>query len=425
MKLKNTIFYKSLSALYDLNSYTPNRTKSLIIDAIYQGLLIGKDGLEQAKLEMALDTARGTWLDLWGDTFGVYRVDKETDDKYRIRIIQEIISPKNTIPSLKEATSRFLETYKHQHIHPTDIKVYEPWTGLLILDERGTLDGKGRIVSNDYWRHAVIDIALPDTSLITPDLIEYLNTIKAGGVKIVFSISPIWGIIKDPNKEEKQHKVLQKIKRNPEITPKINNSIFKTLYEYHNEEMNTGNGGGILDESLYLDGKQKVFWEGINFTRTMYATGVLRNHLSSAVLSLTNYEHIDKPNMTIQEGINLEEKSFNGTRINEGRLTLTQGNIQVKKRYVTNKGYIPYTKARFNPNNYLFPYDNILDFMSFEELEDLNPSIQDFFYAFENPSRSDNKELNTKINEIKQGKIKETYSIHSMQYPIEITTVAI
>ena len=149
----NSIFYKSLSALYNLNQDKDGKTKSIIVDSIYKGLLIGKEGLDQAKLEMALKSATGTWLDFWGNFYGVFRINKELDDPYRERIIEEIIAPKSTIPALKRATSRYLRTYQGQSLDSASVKVFEPWTHLLKFDERGTLDGTGRLISYDYWTY--------------------------------------------------------------------------------------------------------------------------------------------------------------------------------------------------------------------------------------------------------------------------------
>ena len=76
-ELLNSIFYKSLIALYKLNIGADGRAKSLIIDAIFQSLVIQKDGLNVAILEMALETASGEWLDYWGNTFGDLEIMKK------------------------------------------------------------------------------------------------------------------------------------------------------------------------------------------------------------------------------------------------------------------------------------------------------------------------------------------------------------
>lgn len=420
MNFLNSIYYKSLSALYNLNVDANGRTKNIIVDAIFKALVMGKQGLDEAKLEMALETASGYWLDVWGKTFGVYRVANEKDDHYRIRIIEEVIAPKNTIPALKRATSRYLDTYKNQYVDPTDIRIFEPWTELIILDTRGQIDDNGRLVSHDYWNHGVIDISLPDTSLITKDLIDYLNEIKAAGVKITFSISPVWGIVKDPNKDKNKYNVWLKIHQRFFIQIARANRAFGLL-ERQFLGIDDSSTGGIIDQSLLIEGPQKVFFEGINLTRSFYATGPIRRHFNSAVLSLNEYEYLDKENMTIGDAYKLENEVINGKREKEGRLTYLQGGLVIKRRKAAtnNISYLPYTKVNSNKEGYLFPYDSILDYMSFDELRQYSGimyiTVEDFFYALSNPKVKENEKIDKALRDIKLDKMKESTRIESYQ----------
>ena len=130
MKFLNSIYYKSLVALYKLNTNKDGRAKSIIIDAIFEALVIGKDGLNSAIMQMALETATDDWLDFWGNFLGIYRMYDEEDNEYRLRIIEEIIAPKSTIPALKKATARFLKNNHKINVGEDSITIFEPWTEL-------------------------------------------------------------------------------------------------------------------------------------------------------------------------------------------------------------------------------------------------------------------------------------------------------
>lgn len=67
MKFINSIYYKVLVAVYKLNENSSDTSKNVIVNAIWQALIIGKDGIDKAMLEMALETATEDWLDFWGN----------------------------------------------------------------------------------------------------------------------------------------------------------------------------------------------------------------------------------------------------------------------------------------------------------------------------------------------------------------------
>lgn len=143
--------------------------------------------LDQMKLEVCLRTATGKWLDLWGYYFNIPRKSGELDEIYSERIISTIIEPKATVMALKKAASKWLNLTNGDNWEPNDITVFEPWTELLVLSHRGRLSHVGRLPSADYWSHCVVDLALPDETELNVELMEYLNTIKAAGVKLAWS----------------------------------------------------------------------------------------------------------------------------------------------------------------------------------------------------------------------------------------------
>lgn len=189
MKLKSTIFTKSLRALYKINMDKSNEVHMAIIEALYTIFVEVKEDVNQATLEMCLKTATGIWLDAWGSYFFIPREPGEADQAYADRIIAEVIEPKVTVDALKRATVRWLNRKNGDDWEPDDVIIYEPWTGLMKLSHRGTLSDSARLWSPNYWTHCVIDIQLPDASELTEELITYLKTIKAAGVQIVWSIT--------------------------------------------------------------------------------------------------------------------------------------------------------------------------------------------------------------------------------------------
>lgn len=335
MKFLNSIYYKTLVALYKLNTDKDGRSKSVLIDAMFEALSIGDRGLQEAKLNMALDTAKGEWLDYWGYIFWVVRDLGEEDDTYRKRIIEEIIAPKNTIEALKRATARKVNKDHKENFIPESIRIFEPWTELIKLDERGYLDGKGRLISYDYWIYSVIDISLPESSYITPDLIRYLNKIKAAGVKIVFSLAPRWDIVVDQLKEERRYHVFNKVYKNHYIEARENNNIaFSTIPTGDVSLIIDDLYNTILDGYGVLEGNRIIYWDGLERTRNYLATGVIRNHLGG-YLSLKDYADIlNKDDITIEEAYKLEEEAFKATREKEGRLSMTLKPIEIKRERI-------------------------------------------------------------------------------------------
>lgn len=372
MNFLNSIFYKSLVALYRLNIGADGRTKNVIIDAIYEGLLIGRNGLDIAKLEMALETATDDWLDFWGNTFGVLRWNGESDDDYRIRIIEEITAPKNTIEAIKQATARHLKRKnKNSTIEAKDVRVFEPWTELFKLDVRGYLDGTGRLISYEYWNYAVIDVSLPDSSLITPDLIKYLGKIKAGGVKIAFTISPVWEVVVDPLKEQRDLNIYQKIWQQVYSYVSDHFRGFQLLMDGATTKLPDSSVGSKLDVSGRLDGMANVFWEGIQHIREYYTSDVIRNPRGSALLDVLDYEYMNGGHeMTIGEAIAMEEESFIGTRDKEKPpvITLDPMVISQSMESLDNGVYVPYVVGKPLKDHLYFGVSDVFDFISPDDI---------------------------------------------------------
>lgn len=430
MNFLNSIFYKSLVALYRLNIEADGRTKNTIVDAIYEGLVIGRNGLDVARLEMALETATDDWLDFWGNTYNVLRWNDENDDDYRIRIIEEITAPKNTIESIKQATARHLKRKNRKStLEAKDVRVFEPWTQLFKLDVRGRLDGIERLISYEYWNYSVIDVSLPDSSLITPDLIKYLNKIKAGGVKIAFTISPIWEVVKDPIREQRDKNIYQKIWQQLYIYATDQFDGFRLLIEGASTKLMDSGMGSQLDVSGRLDGMANIFWEGIELTRQYYATGFIRNPLGSALLDVTDYENMSGKELTIEEAILMEEDSFNGTRVEEKKpvITLDAMTITTSMESLDNGSYVSYIIGNPSSELYYFDQSDIFDFISADDIlaEVSNVTLGEIEEALADPTAL-NKNATTKAFQgLVRNLMDDTNYRESEQRPMTITTTRI
>lgn len=195
VELKNSIFAKTLRSLYKINLNKSSEVHSIVIDAIFKALVMAEGDLNQAKLEMAINTATGSWLDYWGDFFNIPRERKESDEQYSVRIIQETVEPKVTLNAIKRAAARWLNRKNDTNYTQEDITVFEPWKYLLKYSQRGFLSGNAKMTDAEYWRYGVIEVSIPDTESISFELMSYLNTIKAAGVQIFYSYRPYWEVI--------------------------------------------------------------------------------------------------------------------------------------------------------------------------------------------------------------------------------------
>lgn len=196
MKLMDSIFAKYLRTIYSLNLNKSNKVHNIVISAIFKSFLMIEDDIDHMKLEVCLKTATGEWLDLWGYYFNIPRKSGESDEIYSDRIISTVIEPKATLNALKKSTAKWLNLNKGDNWDASDVRAFEPWTELLVLSHRGELSHIGRLPSPDYWSHCVVDMSLPDETELSLELIEYLNTIKAAGVKLVWSrVMSGWGVL--------------------------------------------------------------------------------------------------------------------------------------------------------------------------------------------------------------------------------------
>lgn len=189
-------FINYLRGIYDLNLNNTSEVHKAVIESIHDSFIMSEGDVNQMRLELSIKTATGYWLDCWGDYFAVQRKLNESDDEYSSRIIASVISPKSTIPALKDHIVTFLNTTSDKNYTPDDVKIVEPWTQLSKYSHVGKLNDNARLFSSDYYCHAVIDITIPEN--VTKDLIDLVKSVKAAGVKAVWSSNTNWDIVTTP-----------------------------------------------------------------------------------------------------------------------------------------------------------------------------------------------------------------------------------
>ena len=165
-----------------------------VIQSMYDSFIMADNDLNLFRLELCLSTASGIWLDYWGDFFTVQRKLDEEDEVYAKRIIDSIIKPKTTIPALKSHIVDFLNEKYNTNYGVNDVSIKEPWQEIGKLSHKGILSDSSRFFSGDYYSHAVMDISIPEE--ITDDLVDLIMSIKAAGVKIVWSFLNTYDVIK-------------------------------------------------------------------------------------------------------------------------------------------------------------------------------------------------------------------------------------
>lgn len=126
-----------------------------------------------SKIQSSLRTAKGEYLDLWGEWFYVTRRDDEEDDLYRERIIKFLLLKRGTNNAIVDALRDFLNDYDSY------INIYEPFTNIFYTN-KSKLDGEDHLMG-DYYRFAIIDITLGRKFPV--EIIDVINEFKPAGVK--------------------------------------------------------------------------------------------------------------------------------------------------------------------------------------------------------------------------------------------------
>uniref|UniRef100_A0AAU8GUL7 Virion structural protein n=1 Tax=Mammaliicoccus phage MSShimriz1 TaxID=3230127 RepID=A0AAU8GUL7_9VIRU len=134
--------------------------------------LIETDAIE-SKLQSSLKSSTGTYLDNFGDWFGVYRKKDEEDDKYRARIIKYLLLKRGTNNAIIEAIKDYLEDSN------ADVSIYEPFRNIFYTN-KSHLNGHDHLMGY-YYNFAIINVSIG--SYFPMEIVDVINEFKPAGVK--------------------------------------------------------------------------------------------------------------------------------------------------------------------------------------------------------------------------------------------------
>lgn len=134
--------------------------------------LIEQDAIE-SKLQSSLKSSTGTYLDNFGDWFGVYRKKDEDDEKYRARIIKYLLLKRGTNNAIIEAIKDYLEDSN------ADVSIYEPFRNIFYTN-KSHLNGQDHLMGY-YYNFAIINVSIG--SYFPVEVVDVINEFKPAGVK--------------------------------------------------------------------------------------------------------------------------------------------------------------------------------------------------------------------------------------------------
>lgn len=168
---------KYLSPIFKTSNANPDHTA--VLGALDNALTDACTSTDDLRNELVISTATGSWLDQWGDWFGVRRLIGESDSAFRSRILGTLTQDKLTIPAL-------INLIKNALGQDTVVTVTEPYTQTFLLGSSKL--SEARLMDGTYYRVGVVSFTV--NKPITDSLTALLNTAKAAGTKIVVTYQP-------------------------------------------------------------------------------------------------------------------------------------------------------------------------------------------------------------------------------------------
>jgi len=165
-------FIKYLHPLWKSMLGKVNDSHTAVVASIEDAFTEAEKDAMELITDANLETATGEWLDEYGDIFGVFRKDNESDEDYRRRIINWILTERGTIGSIKDAIEKWLDD------EDADVEIYEPFKNIFFLN-KSKLNGPDHLLGK-YYTSAVIDIRF--TKHVPIEIIEEIRKFKAAGV---------------------------------------------------------------------------------------------------------------------------------------------------------------------------------------------------------------------------------------------------
>lgn len=176
------IFTRFLDPLMRSAMGITNSPHKAIVSSIQKTITDLSDEIsETSSSAMKLNSAEGSYLDLWGRGVGVNRKVGEDDEEYRERITKYITVLRVTKPAIEDALKDYLGD-DNAYVH-----IYEPYTNIFYLN-RSLLNGDDRLQGN-YYRYAVIEVTI-DRDFNREEVLELLAKFKANGVMVYLNYNP-------------------------------------------------------------------------------------------------------------------------------------------------------------------------------------------------------------------------------------------
>lgn len=291
--MKDLTFLSYLRGIYNLNLKSSSKVHQAIIEAIYKCFIMTEEDLQLSRCEMCLSSATGIWLDSWGTYFAIYRKSQETDEAYRQRIIQSVIQPKSTIPAIRSSVLEYLNAEYHEEYTEKDIVINEPWEHIAKYSHKGLLSDDARFYSPDYYCHAILEISIPQET--SKNLIDLVKTIKAAGVKIIWTVSNQYDIVTGFNTQD-----------NTWV------DYLRHVYTYTNRNKFSGLVLSDSYKSPTLSGHQEI-WRLLNSTYEWYA--YIKNPNTDESILITKWDLLGLldtflKRVTVDEQVVYEETIF-------------------------------------------------------------------------------------------------------------------
>lgn len=169
-------FWDNLHPLIRRSKQSGDDPNYAVLNAIADTLSQAETDAIESKAQSYLKTATSTYLDAWGEWFGIIRNTSETDTNYRARIIQAILVERGTIKGIQDAVNASFPN--------SGITVYETWKNIFYLND-SHLNGEDYIQGN-YYRFAVIKVTVRGS--VTTALKRLVETSAPVGIRVVYEV---------------------------------------------------------------------------------------------------------------------------------------------------------------------------------------------------------------------------------------------
>lgn len=159
---------------------TSNDVHKAVLTAIQKVYTESEADIRESKKQSFLDTATGSFLDVWGNFIGIPRKEGQSNEDYRDYLKDWITAKKGTIEGIVDGIHRDLGK-------DIDVSIYEPWRNIFYTN-KSLLDGTDYL-QGDYYQYAVIDIKI-NKNIPEEELRKVIGRYKSAGVILYITYSP-------------------------------------------------------------------------------------------------------------------------------------------------------------------------------------------------------------------------------------------